>query len=149
MDCPFCGSSETQVKDSRPCEDGAAIRRRRLCSKCQARFTTFERVQLRELVVIKSNGKKSPFDRDKLERSFNIALRKREVDPDVVSRTINEMIRTLEQQGEAEIETKKIGELVMEALSSLDQVAYVRYASVYRDFNEAEDFGNFVAKEIG
>ena len=148
MDCPFCGSSETQVKDSRPCEDGAAIRRRRLCAKCEARFTTFERVQLRELVVVKSNGRKSPFDRDKLERSFNIALRKREVDPDVVSRTINEMIRTLEQQGEAEIPTKRIGEMVMAALAELDQVAYVRYASVYRDFEEAEDFGKFVANEL-
>ena len=149
MDCPFCGSNDTQVKDSRPCEDGAAIRRRRLCTKCEARFTTFERVQLRDLVVVKSNGKKSPFDREKLERSFEIALRKREVEPDVVSRTINEMIRTLEQQGEGEIPTKKIGEMVMEALAKLDQVAYVRYASVYRDFNEAEDFGNFVERELG
>ena len=149
MDCPFCGSNDTQVKDSRPCEDGAAIRRRRLCTKCEARFTTFERVQLRDLVVVKSNGKKSPFDREKLERSFEIALRKREVDPDVVSRTINEMIRTLEQQGEGEIPTKRIGEMVMEALAKLDQVAYVRYASVYRDFNEAEDFGNFVERELG
>ena len=148
MDCPFCGSSETQVKDSRPCENGAAIRRRRLCSKCAARFTTFERVQLRELVVIKSDGGKSPFERAKLERSFNIALRKREVDPDVVSRTINEMIRSLEQQGEGEIPTKRIGEMVMAALADLDQVAYVRYASVYRDFEEAEDFGKFVATEL-
>ena len=149
MDCPFCGSSDTQVKDSRPCEDGAAIRRRRLCAACEARFTTFERIQLRELTVVKSNGRKSPFDRDKLERSFNIALRKREVDPEVVSRTINAMIRNLEQQGEAEIPTKQIGEMVMAALADLDQVAYVRYASVYRDFKEAEDFGNFVAKELG
>ena len=149
MDCPFCGNNDTQVKDSRPCEDGAAIRRRRLCAKCGARFTTFERVQLRELTVIKGNGRKSPFDRDKLERSFNIALRKRDVDPDVVSRTINELIRTLEQQGEGEIPTKTIGEMVMKALAELDQVAYVRYASVYREFGEAEDFGKFVERELG
>ena len=148
MDCPFCGKSDTQVKDSRPCEDGAAIRRRRLCASCDARFTTFERVQLRELVVIKSNGRKSPFEREKLERSFNIALRKRDVEPETVSRTINEMIRSLEQQGETEIPTKKIGEMVMKSLAELDQVAYVRYASVYRDFKEAEDFGNFVANEL-
>ena len=148
MDCPFCGNGDTQVKDSRPCEDGAAIRRRRLCTGCDARFTTFERIQLRELTVVKSNGRKSPFDRDKLERSFNIALRKRDVEPETVSRTINEMIRSLEQQGEAEIPTKRIGEMVMRALAGLDQVAYVRYASVYRDFKEAEDFGNFVANEL-
>ena len=149
MDCPFCGSNDTQVKDSRPCEDGGAIRRRRLCTGCGARFTTFERVQLRELTVIKGNGRKSPFDRDKLERSFNIALRKRDIDPEVVSRTINALIRTLEQQGEAEIPTKTIGEMVMKALAELDQVAYVRYASVYREFGEAEDFGKFVESELG
>ena len=149
MDCPFCGSSDTQVKDSRPCEDGAAIRRRRLCTACDARFTTFERVQLRELIVVKRNGRKSPFDRDKLERSLNIALRKRDIDAEVISRSINELIRTLEQQGEVEIHTDMIGKLVMETLSRLDNVAYIRYASVYRNFAEASDFGDFVEKEIG
>lgn len=149
MDCPFCGSSDTQVKDSRPCEDGAAIRRRRLCTVCDARFTTFERVQLRELIVVKRNGKKSPFDRDKLERSLNIALRKRDIDSEVVSRSINEMIRKLEQQGEVEITTNAIGKGVMDILSHLDKVAYIRYASVYRNFREASDFGDFLEKEIG
>lgn len=149
MDCPFCGSSDTQVKDSRPCEDGAAIRRRRLCTACDARFTTFERVQLRELIVVKRNGRKSPFDRDKLERSLNIALRKRDIDAEVISRSINELIRNLEQQGEVEIHTDMIGKLVMETLSRLDNVAYIRYASVYRNFAEASDFGDFVEKEIG
>ena len=148
MDCPFCGSSDTQVKDSRPCEEGGAIRRRRLCASCNARFTTFERVQLRELIVVKRNGRKSPFDRDKLERSLNIALRKRDVEHEIVSRTINELIRTLEQQGEAEITTETIGKLVMEALSRLDQVAYIRYASVYRNFDEAKDFETFVENEL-
>ncbi|XDZ64567.1 transcriptional regulator NrdR [Alphaproteobacteria bacterium LSUCC0684] len=149
MDCPFCGSNDTQVKDSRPCEDGAAIRRRRLCSACDARFTTFERVQLRELIVVKRNGKKSPFDRDKLERSLNIALRKRDVDPENVSRAINDLIRTLEQRGEVEATTETIGRLVMEVLARLDKVAYIRYASVYRNFAEARDFGEFVEKELG
>jgi len=149
MDCPFCGSNDTQVKDSRPCEDGAAIRRRRLCSACDARFTTFERVQLRELIVVKRNGKKSPFDRDKLERSLNIALRKRDVDPENVSRAINDLIRTLEQRGEVEASTETIGRLVMEVLARLDKVAYIRYASVYRNFAEARDFGEFVEKELG
>ena len=149
MDCPFCGSNDTQVKDSRPCEDGAAIRRRRLCGACDARFTTFERVQLRELIVVKRNGRKSPFDRDKLERSLNIALRKRDVDPENVSRAINDLIRTLEQRGEVEASTETIGRLVMEALAKLDKVAYIRYASVYRNFAEAKDFGDFVEKELG
>jgi transcriptional repressor NrdR len=148
MDCPFCGNSDTQVKDSRPCEDGAGIRRRRLCSSCDARFTTFERVQLRELVVVKRNGKKSPFDRDKLERSLNIALRKRDVDPEDVSRAINDMIRKLEQRGEAEASTETIGKYVMQVLSRLDKVAYIRYASVYRNFAEAKDFEDFVENEI-
>jgi transcriptional repressor NrdR len=148
MDCPFCGNTDTQVKDSRPCEDGAAIRRRRLCSSCDARFTTFERVQLRELVVVKRNGKKSPFDRDKLVRSLNIALRKRDVDPEVVSRAINDMIRKLEQRGEAEASTETIGKYVMQVLSRLDKVAYIRYASVYRNFAEAKDFEDFVENEI-
>ncbi|NDA08720.1 MAG: transcriptional repressor NrdR [Alphaproteobacteria bacterium] len=149
MDCPFCGSNDTQVKDSRPCEDGAAIRRRRLCGSCDARFTTFERVQLRELIVVKRNGRKSPFDRDKLERSLNIALRKRDVDAENVSRAINDLIRTLEQRGEVEASTETIGRLVMEALAKLDKVAYIRYASVYRNFAEAKDFGDFVEKELG
>ena len=149
MDCPFCGNTDTQVKDSRPCEDGAAIRRRRLCGDCDARFTTFERVQLRELVVVKRNGKKSPFDRDKLERSLNIALRKRDVDLEVVSRSINAMIRNLEQRGEPEVSTETVGKLVMEALSRLDKVAYIRYASVYRNFAEAKDFEDFVENELG
>jgi transcriptional repressor NrdR len=147
MDCPFCGSSDTQVKDSRPCEDGGAIRRRRQCNSCDARFTTFERVQLRELVVVKRNGKKSPFDRAKLERSFSIALRKRDVDPEVIQRSINDLIRTLEQKGETETTTQMIGELVMKVLSHLDKVAYIRYASVYRNFAEAGDFEKFVRKQ--
>jgi len=149
MDCPFCGSNDTQVKDSRPCEDGAAIRRRRLCGSCDARFTTFERVQLREWIVVTRNGRKSPFDRDKLERSLNIALRKRDVDAENVSRAINDLIRTLEQRGEVEASTETIGRLVMEALAKLDKVAYIRYASVYRNFAEAKDFGDFVEKELG
>lgn len=147
MDCPFCGSSDIQVKDSRPCEDGAAIRRRRQCNKCDARFTTFERVQLRDLTVVKRNGKKSPFDRAKLERSLNIALRKRDVDPELISRAINDLIRKLEQGGESEASTQTIGELVMEILSRVDKVAYIRYASVYRNFAEASDFQDFVNKQ--
>ena len=148
MDCPFCQESNTQVKDSRPCENGAAIRRRRYCDSCSARFTTFERVQLRELVAVKRNGKKSPFDRDKVERSLNIALRKRDVDPEVVSRAINDMVRELEQRGDNEIQTQDIGRLVMNTLSRLDKVAYIRYASVYKNFAEAKDFEEFVGQEI-
>lgn len=148
MDCPFCRHQDTQVKDSRPCEDGAAIRRRRQCASCAARFTTFERVQLRELIVIKRNNKRSPFDRDKLERSMNIALRKRNVDPDMVQQRINRIVRDLESQGEGEIQSEQIGQLVMDELAQIDQVAYVRYASVYRNFREAKDFGNFVKDEI-
>ena len=148
MDCPFCRHQDTQVKDSRPCEDGAAIRRRRQCASCAARFTTFERVQLRELVVIKRNNKRSPFDRDKLERSMNIALRKRNVDPDMVQQRINHIVRNLESQGEGEIQSEQIGQLVMDELAQIDQVAYVRYASVYRNFREAKDFGDFVKDEI-
>ena len=148
MDCPFCHHQDTQVKDSRPCEDGAAIRRRRQCASCTARFTTFERVQLRELIVIKRNNKRSRFDRDKLERSMNIALRKRNVDPDMVQQRINRIVRGLESQGEGEIQSEQIGQLVMDELAQIDQVAYVRYASVYRNFREAKDFGNFVKDEI-
>ncbi len=148
MDCPFCRHQDTQVKDSRPCEDGAAIRRRRQCASCEARFTTFERVQLRELMVVKRNNKRSPFDRDKLERSMNIALRKRNVDPDMVQQRINNIVRKLESQGEGETTTQEIGRLVMEELAQIDKVAYVRYASVYRNFREAQDFGNFVKDEL-
>ena len=149
MICPFCGNEDTQVKDSRPAEDGAAIRRRRLCGKCEARFTTFERVQLREITIVKRNGRRSIFDRDKLERSFEIALRKRDVDADDMARAINEIVRKLESHADGDVPSEKVGELVMSALYNLDQVAYVRYASVYRNFREAKDFEAFVEKELG
>ena len=149
MICPFCGNEDTQVKDSRPAEDGAAIRRRRLCGKCEARFTTFERVQLREITIVKRNGRRSVFDRDKLERSFEIALRKRDIDADDVARAINEIIRKLESHADVDVPSEKVGELVMSSLYNLDQVAYVRYASVYRNFREAKDFEAFVEKELG
>ena len=149
MNCPFCGNPDTQVKDSRPAEDGTAIRRRRLCVHCEARFTTFERVQLREITIIKRNGGRSIFDRDKLERSFEIALRKREVDKDDVVRAINEIVRKLEGYADGDVPSEKVGELVMSSLHALDQVAYVRYASVYRNFREAKDFEAFVEKELG
>lgn len=149
MLCPFCGSEDTQVKDSRPAEDGAAIRRRRLCGGGEARFTTFERVQLREINIVKRSGRKSVFDRDKLERSFEIALRKRDVDKDEVARAINDIVRTLEGHADGDVPSHLVGELVMKALAGLDQVAYVRYASVYRNFNEATDFEDFVEKELG
>jgi len=144
MRCPFCGAEDTQVKDSRPTEEGAAIRRRRACTGCGARFTTFERVQLRELTVVKQNGKREPFDRDKLARSLNISLRKRQVDPERVERLINSIIRRLESSGESDVTSKRVGELVMDGLSTLDSVAYVRFASVYRNFREARDFEDFV-----
>lgn len=144
MRCPFCGADETQVKDSRPTEESAAIRRRRACLNCGARFTTFERVQLRELTVLKQNGKREPLDRDKLVRSMNVALRKRPVDPERLEHVINSIIRRLESSGETEIGSDRIGELVMDALASLDSVAYVRFASVYRNFREARDFEDFV-----
>ena len=144
MRCPFCGANETQVKDSRPTEENAAIRRRRACTSCGARFTTFERVQLRELTVLKHNGKREPLERDKLARSINIALRKRPVDPDRIERVINGIVRRLESSGENEIQSDTIGELGMDALANLDQVAYVRFASVYRNFREAQDFEDFV-----
>ncbi len=144
MHCPFCGAEDTQVKDSRPTEEGAAIRRRRACTGCGARFTTFERVQLRELTVVKQNGKREPFDRDKLARSLNTSLRKRQVDPERVERLINSIIRRLESSGESDVNSKGIGELVMDGLSTLDSVAYVRFASVYRNFREARDFEDFV-----
>jgi transcriptional repressor NrdR len=140
MRCPYCGSDETQVKDSRPSEDGAAIRRRRLCSDCGGRFTTFERVQLRELTVLKKSGRRVPFDRDKLMRSVQVALRKRPVEPERVERMVSGIVRQLENMGESEIPSSAIGHLVMEALKNLDDVAYVRFASVYKNFREAKDF---------
>ena len=144
MRCPFCGHNDTQVKDSRPTEENATIRRRRLCPECSSRFTTFERVQLRELSVTKSNGDKTPFDREKLLRSLKIALRKRPVKEDRMERIANGIQRRLETLGENEIPTKVIGEMVMEALAELDQVAFVRFASVYRNFREAKDFEAFI-----
>lgn len=146
MRCPFCGHEDTQVKDSRPTEDNSAIRRRRQCPNCGARFTTFERVQLRELTVLKTTGQREPFDRDKLLRSMTIALRKRQVDPDRIDRVVNGIVRRLESSGESEIPTKLIGELIMDALATLDPVAYVRFASVYRNFREARDFEEFIEK---
>ena len=142
MRCPFCGNEDTQVKDSRPTEDNSAIRRRRQCTNCGARFTTFERVQLRELTVKKGNGHREVLDRDKLRRSMEIALRRRPVEPDRVERVVNGIIRRLESSGESEIPSKTIGELVMDALASLDQVAYVRFASVYRQFKDLNEFMN-------
>lgn len=144
MRCPFCGFEDTQVKDSRPSEDNAAIRRRRFCGNCGARFTTFERVQLRELMVIKNDGEKELFDRDKLMRSMHIALRKRPVEDQRIEQVVNSLVRQLESLGENEVTTAKIGELVMETLRALDHVAYVRYASVYKDFRSPADFNEFV-----
>ncbi|MCK5575211.1 MAG: transcriptional repressor NrdR [Sphingomonadales bacterium] len=144
MRCPFCGNDDTQVKDSRPTDDNSAIRRRRLCTGCGARFTTLERVQLRELVVLKKNGRRVPFDREKLDRSINIALRKRPVEPERIERMINGLVRRLESMGETEIAADTIGKLVMEALQGIDQVAYVRFASVYKNFREAKDFEEFL-----
>jgi transcriptional repressor NrdR len=149
MRCPGCGSLDTQVKDSRPTEDSAAIRRRRLCLACSFRFTTFERVQLRELVVIKRNGRRVPFDRDKLARSVEIALRKRNVAPELVEQTVSKIVRELESLGENEVTTETIGETVMSHLRELDDVAYVRFASVYRNFREAKDFEAALAELSG
>ncbi|MBJ7414362.1 MAG: transcriptional repressor NrdR [Niveispirillum sp.] len=146
MRCPFCGNDDTQVKDSRPTDDGSAIRRRRFCPACGARFTTFERVQLRELYVVKSSGQKEPFDREKLLRSMRISLRKRPVDADRIDRVVNSIVRQLESSGETEIPSTQIGEMVMNQLAGIDKVAYIRYASVYRDFREAADFNDFVEK---
>ena len=148
MRCPFCGHEDTQVKDSRPAEDNTAIRRRRFCPGCGARFTTFERVQLRELTVLKRNNQREVFDRDKLARSMTIACRKRPVDPDRMERVLNGIVRRLESSGESEIKVDSIGALVMEALAALDQVAYVRFASVYRNFREAKDFEEFITDEL-
>ncbi len=147
MRCPFCGELESQVKDSRPSEDGAAIRRRRLCPACGGRFTTFERVQLRELTIVKRSGRRAPFDREKLVRSISIALRKRPVDAERVERMVSGIVRQLESLGETELASNVVGEMVMKALKALDEVAYVRYASVYRDFRETQDFARFLGQE--
>lgn len=147
MRCPFCGHAESQVKDSRPAEDGAAIRRRRFCPECAGRFTTFERVQLRELTILKRSGRRTPFDRDKLMRSISIATRKRPIEAERIERMVNGIVRQLESQGETELPSSAVGDAIMKALKSLDDVAYVRYASVYRDFQQTEDFANFLGSE--
>ena len=149
MRCPFCQHDDSQVKDSRPSEDNSAIRRRRHCPECGGRFTTFERVQLRELIVVKKNGRRESFDRDKLERSVNHALRKRPVERERVDRTITGIVRRLESMGENEIPANVIGELVMQALASLDKVAYVRFASVYKNFRETRDFEMLIGELEG
>ncbi len=146
MRCPYCGSQDSQVKDSRPAEDGGAIRRRRVCPDCNGRFTTFERIQLRELQVLKKSGKKVPFDRDKLARSIEVALRKRPVEAERIERLISGIVRRLEQSGEQDVPSDTIGEMVMEALKELDDVAFVRFASVYRDFREAKDFQSLIGE---
>lgn len=146
MRCPYCGSEDTQVKDSRPAEDFTSIRRRRICPDCGGRFTTFERVQLRELMVTKKTGRKVPFDRNKLVRSFQIALRKRPIDADRIERAVSGIVRRLESSGESEISSEEIGLQVLEVLKTLDDVAFVRYASVYRDFSHAEDFEKVIAE---
>ena len=144
MRCPYCQSEDTQVKDSRPAEDGAVIRRRRVCSVCGGRFTTFERVQLRDLMVVKKSGRRVPFDRDKLTRSIEVALRKRDVDNDRVERAIPGIVRQLESSGEAEVTSDEIGRLAMDALKGIDDIAYIRFASVYRNFSKAVDFHNVI-----
>jgi transcriptional repressor NrdR len=146
MRCPYCGSLDTQVKDSRPTDDSAAIRRRRICPDCGGRFTTFERVQLRELMVAKRSGRRVPFDRDKLQRSVEVAIRKRPVDPERLERMISGIVRQLESLGDNEVKSEQIGELVMEGLKSLDDVAYVRFASVYKNFREAKDFEELIGE---
>jgi len=145
MRCPFCAHDDTQVKDSRPTEDNAAIRRRRQCGQCGARFTTFERVQLREVTVVKSDGKREPFERSKLERSLSLACRKRSVAPERIDQLVSGIQRQVETAGEAEVPSTRIGELVMEGLRQIDPVAYIRFASVYRDFSEARDFEEFAS----
>lgn len=147
MRCPFCGHEETQVKDSRPSEDSAAIRRRRLCPSCEGRFTTFERVQLRELTILKRSGRRTPFEREKLARSISIAMRKRPIEPERIERMISTIVRQLESMGETELPSSTIGELVMKHLKQFDDVAYVRYASVYRNFRETQDFARFLGEE--
>ena len=144
MRCPFCSNEDTQVKDSRPTEDNTAIRRRRVCDVCGSRFTTFERIQLRDLVVMKNNGQKENFDRDKMYRSLSLALRKRNVDSEKIEKIVNAIVRKLENSGETDIKSNIIGQYIMEALMHLDQVAYVRFASVYKNFREAKDFEDFL-----
>lgn len=149
MRCPYCQSTNTQVKDSRPSEDHTAIRRRRICADCSGRFTTFERVQLRELTVVKKTGRRVPFDRDKLMRSIQIATRKRAVDPERVERMVSGLVRRLENMGDGDIKSETIGKLVMEGLKGLDDVAYVRFASVYKNFREARDFEALLGELAG
>ncbi len=144
MRCPFCSNEDSQVKDSRPTEDNTAIRRRRICDQCGSRFTTFERIQLRDLIVVKNKGQKEIFDRDKMFRAISLALRKRTVDQDKIEKIVNAIVRKLENSGETEIKSSLIGEYIMDALSHLDQVAYVRFASVYKNFREAKDFEDFL-----
>ncbi len=147
MKCPFCGNMDTQVKDSRPSDEGSAIRRRRSCPQCNGRFTTFERVQLRELVILKRSGRRAPFDRTKLERSLGIALRKRPVQPEQVEQMVSRIVRQLESLGETEIPSSTVGDFIMKALKAVDDVAYVRYASVYKDFRHTGDFARFLGDE--
>ena len=151
MRCPFCGHEDSQVKDSRPTEDAGAIRRRRQCEGCGARFTTFERIQLRDIVIVKGDGRREPFQREKLDRSMAIACRKRPIDPVRVERLVSAIQRQIETSGESEIEAKRVGEMVMDGLKALDSVAYIRFASVYKDFTEAKDFEDFAGsvKEMG
>ena len=149
MRCPYCGADDTQVKDSRPTEDNSALRRRRFCPACGSRFTTFERVQLRDLVVVKKNNVKEPFDRDKIARSIAIAVRKRPVEPERVERIVSGIVRRLESLGESEIKSETVGKLIMEALKVLDDVAYVRFASVYKNFREAKDFEELLGELTG
>ena len=144
MRCPFCSNQDSQVKDSRPTEDNTAIRRRRICDQCGSRFTTFERIQLRDLIVLKTNGKKEVFDRDKMFRSLSLALRKRNIDQEKIEKIVNAIVRKLENFGDTEVKTTLIGEYIMEALSHLDQIAYVRFASVYKNFREVKDFEDFL-----
>ena len=146
MRCPFCSNQDSQVKDSRPTEDNTAIRRRRVCDQCGSRFTTFERIQLRDLVIIKNNDQKEAFDRDKMFRSISLALRKRNIDQETIEKIVNAIVRKLENSGETEIKSNLIGEYIMDALSHLDQVAYVRFASVYKNFREVKDFEDFLGK---
>jgi len=146
MRCPFCGALNTQVKDSRPAEDNGAIRRRRFCGECGGRFTTFERIQLRELTIVKRNGRRAPFDRDKLARSIQIAARKRAVEPERIDQLVSSIVSRMESSGEPEISSQRVGELVMEGLKTLDDVAYVRYASVYKNFREASDFAELLSE---
>lgn len=151
MRCPFCGHEDSQVKDSRPTDDGAAIRRRRQCEACAARFTTFERIQLREVWVVKSEGRREPFERDKLARSIGLACRKRPIEPGRIEKLVSGIQRQLETAGDTEVDAKHIGELVMQGLKGLDSVAYIRFASVYKDFGEAKDFEDFAGsvREVG